>query len=151
MVLRVEGMGNKIAHFFRSLYKKLFKIDDSPQKIALGFGLGVFLGIFPGTGPLAAIFLSLLLRVNRAAALIGSLLTNTWSSLIVLFLALQLGSLTLGIKWQDQPRDWGSLFKLSFLNVVLPIAIGYILVGLLFGFFTYLITLIIIKIAKKER
>jgi len=68
---------NKFRGFFQLLYLKLIKINDTPQKIAFGFGLGVFSGIFPGTGPLAALFLALILRANRASALLGSLLTNT--------------------------------------------------------------------------
>ena len=153
-------MRNKFTNFFVSIYEKLFKIDDTPQRVALGFGLGVFLGIFPGTGPVAAIFLAVLFRLNRAAALIGSLLTNTWSSIIVFFLAFQLGSLVMGEKWQDITRDWNSfqssfrwadLFKFSTLKIILPVIIGYILIGLLLGFLTYLITLAIIKKVKKAR
>ena len=153
-------MGNKFTNFFVSIYEKLFKIDDTPQRVALGFGLGVFLGIFPGTGPVAAIFLAVLFRLNRAAALIGSLLTNTWSSIIVFFLAFQLGSLIMGERWKDITRDWNSfqssfrwadLFKFSTLKIILPVIIGYILIGLLLGFLAYLITLAIIKKVKKAR
>jgi len=153
-------MSNKFTGFFVSVYEKLFKIDDTPQRIALGFGLGVFLGIFPGTGPLAAIFLAVLFRLNRAAALIGSLLTNTWSSIIVLALAFQVGSLTMGVKWHDMAGDWDSfqrafrwkdLFKFSALKVALPVLIGYIIIGLVFGLFAYIITLITVKKIKKGR
>ena len=137
-------MRNKFTNFFVSIYEKLFKIDDTPQRIVLGFGLGVFLGIFPGTGPVAAIFLAVLFRLNRAAALIGSLLTNTWSSIIVFLLAFQLGSFIMGSRQQDISGDWGyflrtfrwmDLFKFSTLKVVLPVIMGYILIGLIFGFF----------------
>ena len=153
-------MSNKFTNFFISIYEKLFKIDDTPQRIALGFGLGVFLGIFPGTGPIAAIFLAVLFHLNRAAALIGSLLTNTWSSIIVLVLAFQLGSLVMGAKWHDIAGDWSSfqrtfrwteLFKFSTSKVALPVIIGYILIGLVFGLFAYIITLIVIKKVKKVR
>ena len=153
-------MNNKFNKFFISLYEKLFKIDDTPQRIALGFGLGVFLGIFPGTGPVAAIFLAVLFRLNRAAALIGSLLMNTWSSVVVLALAFQLGSLAIGAKWKDIAGDWNSflktfhwldLFKFSTLKVALPVILGYILIGLAFGLIAYLVTLILIKKIKKAR
>ena len=33
---------NKVARFFKALYLKLFRINDTPQKIAIGFGVGVF-------------------------------------------------------------------------------------------------------------
>ena len=75
-------MINKIREYLRLILAKLFNINDTPHKIALGLGLGVFAGILPGTGPIAAIFLALAFRANRASALLGSLLTNTWLSLV---------------------------------------------------------------------
>ena len=34
---------------------KLLGINDSPHRIALGIGLGLFLGVLPGTGVIAAL------------------------------------------------------------------------------------------------
>ena len=50
-----ESILKKIISF---IFAKLFKINDSAQKIALGVGLGVFSGLMPGTGPAAALFLA---------------------------------------------------------------------------------------------
>ncbi|MCX5710510.1 MAG: DUF2062 domain-containing protein [Candidatus Omnitrophica bacterium] len=133
----------KIKAFFKSLYLKLFKIDDSPQKVALGFGLGVFLGIFPGTGPIAALFLSLLLRVNRPASLIGCLLTNTWISFVAFILAIKCGALLFGMHWQD--------IRNAPIKFIFPVAMGYVLIGLVFGFIAYLATLFLIKYFKGRK
>lgn len=51
---------SSIRESFRSIYLKLFQINDTPQRIALGVGLGVFTGIIPGAGPIAALFLAML-------------------------------------------------------------------------------------------
>src|SRR3989338_6840109 len=93
------------------LYQNLFKINDTPQKIALGLGLGVFAGIFPGTGPLASLFLAFICRANRASALIGSLLTNTWLSIVTFLLAIKLGALMFGIKWEEIQNNGTFLIK----------------------------------------
>ena len=45
----------RVIHF---IFDKLFKINDSAKKVALGVALGVFTGFFPGTGPAAALFLA---------------------------------------------------------------------------------------------
>ena len=145
------------------LYLKLFKINDTPQKIALGLGLGVFAGIFPGTGPAASLFLAFIFRANRASALIGSLLTNTWVSLVTFLLAIKLGAVIFGIKWQEihgngasliKHFSWLSLFRLSTLKVILPVMLGFILIAFCFGLLVYLISLaLIIKVRgghKKE-
>jgi len=144
---------NKIYKFFSVLYGKLFLINDTPQKIALGLGLGVFAGVLPGAGPMAALFLAFILRVNRASALIGCLLTNTWLSFVTFILAIKAGSVILGISWHDVHQDWNyflrefnwlHLFKLSVLKVILPVIVGYLVIAFCLGFLAYLVTLIII-------
>jgi uncharacterized protein (DUF2062 family) len=139
---------------FKFIFAKLFKINDSAQKIALGVGLGVFSGLIPGTGPAAALFLAFVFRANRAAALLGSILTNTWLSVVTFVLAIKIGSTLLSRHWQGvyqkaqgliRDFHWGSFFRLSFLDVVLPVVIGYLIIGLFLGLASYLLSLLIIK------
>jgi len=154
-----ENNINRVSQFFKLLDIKLFKINDSPQRIALGLGLGVFAGIIPGTGPLAALFLAFIFRVNRASALLGSLLTNTWLSFVTFILAIKVGSGILKINRQEVHKgwvllferfNWQDLFKLSVLKAVFPIVVGYIIIAFCLGVFAYLITWIII-ISLKNR
>ncbi|MDD5561270.1 MAG: DUF2062 domain-containing protein [Candidatus Omnitrophica bacterium] len=146
-----ESLFKKIISF---IFAKLFKINDSAQKIALGVGLGVFSGLIPGTGPAAALFLAFVFRANRAAALFGSILTNTWLSLLTFILAVKIGSLLLNRHWQEVSRKaqglihnfhWGGFFKLSFLDVALPVIIGYLVMGLFLGLVCYLAVLFVIR------
>lgn len=146
-----ESIFRKIINF---IFAKLFKINDSAQKIALGVGLGVFSGLIPGTGPAAALFLAFVFRANRAAALLGSILTNTWLSLVTFVLAVKVGSIVLSRHWQQvyqkaqsliRDFHWGSFLKLSFLDVVLPVVIGYLIIGLFLGLVSYLIVLLVIR------
>lgn len=104
-------MLNKISRSFRLIYTKLFRINDSPQKIALGFGLGIFLGILPGTGPVAALFLALLFRVNRASALLGCLLTNTWLSIVSFLFSIKVGSAIMRLDWHHVQDDYLQTLK----------------------------------------
>jgi len=136
------------------IFSNLFKIDDSAQKIALGVGLGVFSGLMPGTGPLAAMFLAFIFRANRAAALFGSLLTNTWLSLVTFILAIKAGSVILKMDWRQVQQkaqilikdfSWFKFFKLSFFDVFLPVITGYLIIGLVLGAFSYLVTFLIIR------
>lgn len=144
--------------FFRKIinfiFAKLFHINDSAQKIALGVGLGVFSGLMPGTGPAAALFLAFIFRANRASALLGSIFTNTWLSLVTFILAIKLGSVILKMHWQQvyqkaqgliQDFHWDKFFKLSFLDVLLPVITGYIVIGLFLGVSSYFLTLLIIR------
>lgn len=146
-----ESGFKKIVNF---IFFRLFKINDSAQKIALGVGLGVFSGLMPGTGPVAAIFLAFIFRANRAAALFGSLLTNTWLSLVTFILAIKAGSVILKMDWHKvqqkaqilaQDFSWFKFFKLSFFEVLLPVVTGYLVIGLILGALCYLITFLIIR------
>ena len=139
---------------FNYIFAKLFKINDSAQKIALGVGLGVFSGFIPGMGPLAALFLAFVFRANRAAALFGGVLTNTWLSLITFVLAVKVGSLIFNRHWQQVYQkarglihnfSWGNFFSLSFLDIVLPVIVGYLVIGLFLGFISYLAVLLIAR------
>lgn len=150
---------NNILRFLKLIYIKLFRIHDTPQRIALGVGIGVFLGIIPGTGPIAAVFMALVLRVNRAAALLGSLLTNTWLSILTFFLSIKIGSRIMRVDWQDVHRNWVqflkdfkiiTLFKVATLKIILPVILGYAVVGFCLGLIAYLVTLIIITQIKHE-
>lgn len=128
----------KRREFFRLLYIKLFKINDSPQRIALGLGLGVFAGIVPGAGLLAALFLAFIFRVNRASALLGSLLTNTWLSFATFILAIKVGSAIMHLDWQVVRQGW----------ILFPVILGYFIVSFSLGILVYLVTLIILKICR---
>lgn len=146
--------------FINFIYIKLIVVNDSPQKIALGLGLGVFSGIFPGTGPAAALFLSILFRVNRASALLGSLFTNTWLSFVTFLLAAKTGYFIFGINAGQTYQDWlsllrglnlSNLLKLSILRVIFPLIFGYLVVAFSLGLIVYLTTLIIISISRHKQ
>jgi len=141
----------RIIHF---IFAKLFKINDTPEKIALGVGLGVFAGLIPGSGPAAALFLAFIFRANRGAALFGGLLTNTWLSVVTFILAIKVGSVILKMNWQSVQAEvqelmkssgWLGILKLSFLEVLWPVILGYLVMGLILGGLSYCFTLLIIR------
>jgi uncharacterized protein (DUF2062 family) len=145
--------------FIKVFFKKLFLINDTPQKIALGAGLGVFVGIMPGMGLLAALFLAFIFRVNRASAVIASLATNTWLSIVIFILSVKLGSAIMNLEWHAiyyqwiallKHFHWRSLFKTSLLETILPIAIGYLILSFLAGLIVYISSLTIIRIKRRR-
>lgn len=146
--------------FFYGIYKQLFIIDDTIQKTALGFGLGVFLGLLPGTGPIAALFCSLALRVNRAATLLGALITNTWLSIVTFLLAIQIGSLVMGMDWIALRQEWSlflkdfhwaDLLKVSIIKIIAPVLIGYLIVGIVLGIIAYLAVFLLLSAIKSKK
>jgi uncharacterized protein (DUF2062 family) len=152
-------MIDKTKGFLKTLYFKLFKINDTPQKIALGLGLGVFSGIIPGIGPLTALFLAFLFRANRASALLGTIITNTWTSFLTFVLSIKIGSAILGVSWKDVHQAWALLIKdfhfyrllnASVLQIILPVALGYLVISAALSISVYLLTLLILTLKKNE-
>lgn len=151
---------HRFFRFLKLAYLKIFRINDTPQKIALGFGIGIFLGVLPGTGPIAAIFMAVLLRVNRASALLGSLLVNTWINIVSFVFAIRIGAAVTGADWNIIYRESYTAFKdfhilnffrLSLPKIVLPILIGFFIISFCAGIISYFIILIIFTRFKKRR
>ena len=134
---------NKLLQWLSSLYRKLCLINDSPQRIAIGFGLGVFLGMLPGTGPIASLVMAALLRVNKAAALAGSLLTNTWLSLVSLLFSVKVGAWIFGLKHQELFSQWRLFIRNPQWDpgLVLPVFTGYFALSLALGIAAFLAAL----------
>lgn len=144
---------NKFIRFIRLVYLKVFHTHDSPHRVSCGLAIGVFSGILPGTGPIAALFLASFLKVNRASALLGSLLTNTWVSFAVPVVSIKIGALLTGLKWRQLYDSWSHIhvddfLKLSILQVLLPVMLGYLIIAGIAGIATYMVTLIVLKWIK---
>jgi len=153
---------NKVLRFIRLLYLKIFRINDSPQKIAQGMALGVFVGIMPGMGPVIALFLAFIFRTNRASALLGSFFTNTWMSVLTFLLSIKIGSAIIGLDWHvvyegwlnlTRHFQWKDLLDPAILRLALALVTGYLVIAIVLGVVTYLLALVIAKIrhAYKNR
>src|SRR4030067_2176766 len=79
---------------FRYISLRRVRVGGDPVHIALGFALGVFLGVFPTFGlgiPLSLLFASMF-RWNRVSALLGSLVMNPLTTPFVWTLSGTLGA-----------------------------------------------------------
>lgn len=153
-------MSEKIKQFFINIYKQLIGIADSPHKIAGGFALGVFLGVLPGAGPMASIALAFIFRLNKAAAFVGSLLTNTWFSLVAFVAAVKIGSAVLGLSWGEVYNQcqllmknfhWRYLIDVSLLNILKPLFVGYAVIAGIAAIIAYIIIRIVLFLRRKKK
>lgn len=136
MVLRNRG---RFLRWLRYQYIRVVRLEDSPEKVAGGLALGVALGVLPsfGLGIIIALFAAGLFRVNRAAAVVGTLVMNPWTATFFWALSYLSGSLILGqdlhetialVKTLKQRSDlWESLIGS---RLLLPYIIGNVLVTL---------------------
>ncbi len=155
-----KSITQKTLRGLQSLYLKIFRINDSPHKIAAGFGLGVFLGILPATGVIAAIILSVFLRINRASAILGSVITNTWVTIPFFFMSIQIGAKLSGSTPESikaewillfQDFHWAKLMEGAAQKIFIPIVLGYIFLSLCAGVLAYLIALAVTSWMQRRK
>jgi uncharacterized protein (DUF2062 family) len=139
-------MIDQIKNFFKKTYRDLITINDSPHRIAGGFAVGVFFGVLPAAGPMAAVVLAWILRVNRVAAFVGGLLTNTWLSVLTFVVAVKIGAIVTGLdnhelyrECQDLLTDfhWRDILSPPVVKILEPLFAGYAVIALVAGLVAY--------------
>jgi uncharacterized protein (DUF2062 family) len=86
----------------RDLIKKLLHIDDTPERTALAYSIGIFLGFSPflGLHTLGGLALAFLFRLNRVAILLGVWTNTPWWIVPYYILATWVGMWVTGF-WID--------------------------------------------------
>ena len=82
----------------RDAVGRLFQIDEPPHRLALAFGIGVWIGFSPllGLHTWMALAAAAMFRLNRVALLVGAWL-NAWTAIPALAVGTSLGCWMLGV------------------------------------------------------
>lgn len=135
---------NKLAAYFRKLWKKLISLKDTPHAIAGGVAIGMFIGFTPlfGLKTLLALGVAYLLRCNPIAAVVTvslhDVVTPLWP--VILRFEYDIGYWILSSPHGLPPKlemhhmrladllDWRTFLKMlewpNFLKVGLPLMLG---------------------------
>ncbi|HBG27030.1 MAG: hypothetical protein A2Y10_04420 [Planctomycetes bacterium GWF2_41_51] len=100
----------------RCLEYRIFHIQDSPHKIALGLALGLFIGWTPliGLHIFIAVIVSFLLRANKFAAFVSVWVSNVFTFVIIYYPSYLFGRFILN--FFDPERTLTSRQVLSAMN-----------------------------------
>jgi uncharacterized protein len=133
----------------KEIFKRLLHIEDTPERTALAFGIGVFLGFSPflGLHTLAGLAVAFLFRLNRPALLLG-VWTNlpwliipyysfaTWVGMWLTGYGVELSSvrelLRVGLEqgllgrefWDCLSTQWGFLWSFTTGSLALSLVLG---------------------------
>ena len=80
----------------RNRLRDASRFNEPAPRLALAFGLGVFLGVLPGTGALVAAALAAALRLNLPLMVGGALLNNPFTTPFVYAASFAVGRWLLG-------------------------------------------------------
>ncbi len=126
---------------FKQQIRMLILSDNSPDQIALGTAIGIFIACSPflGTHTVTALGLALLFHASRPAALLGTFANNPISMAFIYFAEIKLGSWILGYSLAMPKGLWSDFVELFSLGrqVILSLMVGFVIVGIVSAVGTY--------------
>ncbi len=132
---------------------RLARIKSSPDAIARGMALGIFIGFTPffGFHILIALLFSFLLRQNKIATLIGVWITNPVTAPFIYALEYEIGRMLLGKPpigtfVLNRELTWETAMQMG-----LPLGLGSVVLGIPLALISYALTLRLIPWLRQYR
>jgi uncharacterized protein len=140
---------------------RLLSLDDTPERIAFSFALGVFLAFSPllGFHTFLGILLAFIFGLNRVAVLVGLFINNPWTLVPIYSLANYVGGLLIGIPAVTLPAfEWSALWHSGYWvklasawRGLVPLVVGSSILAVVAATTSYLLTLHIVKQGRLRR
>jgi uncharacterized protein (DUF2062 family) len=115
---------------FRPLLKQVLHLQESPQRTALAFAIGVFIAFSPtyGLHTVMVFFCTWALGLNFLALMVGAYINNPWTLVPILGATYWVGAFLLGRS--DSPSfDWHDVSFRAIYEQVMPYAVPFFLGG----------------------
>jgi uncharacterized protein (DUF2062 family) len=147
---------------FERLAKKLLVLEDTPERIAKAFALGVFLAFSPliGLHILLGVGLVFFCGLNRVALLLGLLINNPWTLIPIYASGTYVGGLLIGFPqipalpsfefrslwsgdfWSQLAGQW---------HILRPMVVGSFILSVFLSAFSYFTALALIRQRRTHR
>jgi uncharacterized protein (DUF2062 family) len=103
---------------FKDKFRTIFKVKDTPHRIALAFAIGVFLGISPflGLHYIGGFAIAWLVGLNKLVTLVGVSVNNPWTIVPISSFCVWIGAKLIGIKQILPEVEWGSITLMNILG-----------------------------------
>ena len=136
----------------------IFRVDDSPHRVALAFAIGVFLAFFPvmGIHTILALSIAWVGRFSAPVLIAGTFVNNPWTIAPIYGGSFWFGVLLTGsspsslsgIEWKEMEITaiWDALKP-----VLWPFCVGTIVAGVLAGLVAYFIARPMIQVYQTRR
>lgn len=149
----VSGVG-RIKKYSRYFYDRFVRVHGSPEQIAWGAALGLFVAMSPTMGiqmylavPLAALF-----KISKVAAAASVWVTNPLTAPFLYGLNYMLGAKLLGYPLKCQfisNPSWESFWHSS-RHVIVSLVLGGAITGVILGIVGYFVVLGMVKAAREK-
>lgn len=125
---------------FRALLRQVLHLQESPQRTALAFALGVFIAFSPAYGlhTVMVVLCTWLFGLNFIALLAGAFVNNPWTVVPILGATYWTGALLLG-RTETPTFDWHDPSFSGLYQQMLPYIVPFIVGGLVLSVFGALV------------
>ncbi len=130
---------------------KFIRLRGTPDEIAKGMALGIFIGMTPtfGSQMLIAVFFAFLLKENKLAAVLGVWITNPVTAPFIYALEYESGRLLLGMDRVSLPSQLSfESLKIMGWEVLAPLGLGSLLFGVVCAALAFALTLRAVPLVK---
>lgn len=141
----------------KQMYERFIRIRGNPREIALGFALGIFVGMSPTMGVqiIIAVFIAALLKWNKISATIAVFITNPFTAPFIYGTTYLVGAKILGVK---KPFIFPKQFDIDAARNILEgtprifgaLTVGGIVIGLPLAIAAYYVSYAAIVQARKK-
>ena len=139
----------------RQMLHFLLHLEDTPNRVALAFGIGLFIAFFPllGIHTGLALGIAIIFRLSRVAILAGAWVNNPWTLAPMYTAGTLVGCGLLGVSPEGLADvDW-SLHGRAFYEAlweglrpfVVPFVVGNLVLGVLGGLIAYVVLRVILE------
>ena len=139
----------------RQMVRLLLHLEDTPNRVALAFGIGLFIAFFPllGIHTGLALVIALIFRLSRVALLAGAWVNNPWTLAPMYTAGTLVGCGLLGVSpegladvdWSLHGRAFYAALWEGLRPFVLPFVLGNLVLGVLSGLLAYLVLRLILE------
>lgn len=153
--------------FWQHAREKIKHEAEKPHKVALGAAIGVGVSFIPlpGLGAPLSLLISWLVRASIPAALVAQIFGNPWTFPFIWAANLTVGKVISptqeGINVSEFMNNLNWQFIINnkndlFMNILVPLGFGGLILGFIFGFLTYALVLwemrrLLLKQGKQEK
>lgn len=143
---------------FRSIYERFIKLKGAPREIALGFALGLMIGMTPFLGAhfVTSIALASLLGWSKISAMVGVNITNVFTAPLIYpvnyWVGARLVGVSNGVRWPAAftADEMINLVKQSPL-VLVDLCAGGLILGIPLAFAGYVVVLRAVRFHRRCR
>lgn len=147
-----------LSKYVRRIYDRFIKLKEAPREIALGFALGLMIGMTPFLGAhfFTCLVVASLLGWSKIAAMVGVNITNVFTAPLIYPINYWVGAKLVGVSNEVQwpmsftAREMIHLVKQSPL-ILVDLCAGGVILGLPLAFAGYVVVLRAVRLVRRRR